>query len=541
MAFGTTATTHGRGRWAGFPRISSNPAFNSTDPQAFFSNDSLFPADQAHDYISPHIQVSFPVTDRTNFRFSYAHQVQAPDFGVVLQGINTDVNITNTNNFYGSDLDFGRTITFEFGIRHAFSDDMVLDIAAYNKDNLSNAAGRLVTLQDPLKGIASNIRVITNADFGNTRGVDIRLDRRFGNIFNGTVAYTYANSKNTGSDPDTYLDFGSRVLDAVSGGNSPPPQAILPTDFDRPHNVAIAAAFNFPGDWQKGTAIGTVLQNVGLFTTFRYTSGTPYTPCAQDAGDETVVSGNNCNRTFPEPLNSSRLPAFKNLDIRLTKGFGLGKLDLTGYFEARNVLNWKNIVQVFTTTNDVTNSREEVQNFAADQRRPSRGSRCVGRPARRWYHRPELRRRSGSTDRLRRVGQAGQHRRQLPTAWRSFGPKSGMGMATTCSISASREPPATPSTTRCAGFTTSRQHRAGSGSAWSSTSKAARHRTGGWSLRPVRAAPFPMKRGRDAFLFAYENRVAGRRVGVCPCRGDASIGRRSGHGHGYRQAEAGRR
>jgi hypothetical protein len=243
---------------------------------------------------------------------------------------------------------------------------MVLDIAAYNKDNLSNAAGRLVALQDPLRGITSNVRLITNADFGNTRGIDVRLDRRFGNIFNGTVAYTYAVSKNTGSDPNTYLDFGSRVLDAVSGGNQAPPQSILPTDFDRPHNLAVAGAFNFPGDWRKGTALGTVLQNVGLFATFRYTSGLPYTPCAQNAGDETVVSGNNCDRTFPEPLNSSRLPAFKNLDIRLTKGFGIGKLDLTGYLEARNVLNFKNIVQVFATTNDVTNSREEVQNFAAD-------------------------------------------------------------------------------------------------------------------------------------------------------------------------------
>ncbi len=82
------------------------------------------------------------MTDRTNFRLSYAHQVQVPDFALVLNSINTDVNLSNTNTVFGSDLDFGKTITFEFGIRHAFSDDMVLDLAAYNKDNLSNAAGR---------------------------------------------------------------------------------------------------------------------------------------------------------------------------------------------------------------------------------------------------------------------------------------------------------------------------------------------------------------------------------------------------------------
>ncbi len=353
-------------RWNNYPRISTNPLYDPNNPDAFFTNDSLFPRDKAHHYLSPHIQVSFPVTDRTNFRFSYAHQVQAPDFGVALQGINTDIATTNTNNFYGSDLDFGRSITFEFGIRHAFSDDMVLDVAAYNKDNLSNAAGRLVSRLDPLRGTEQNIRVITNADFGNTRGVDVRLDRRFGNYFNGTLAYTYQEAKNTGSDPDTYLDFGSRVLNQVSGGNQPPPQAILPTDFNRPHNLALAGALNFPNDWHRGSALGSILQSVGLFATFRYTSGTPYTSCSPNVGDEDVVSGDNCNRFFPEPLNSSRLPSFKNLDLRLTKGFSLRGLDITGYLEARNALNFKNIIQVFTTTNDVANSREEAANFAAD-------------------------------------------------------------------------------------------------------------------------------------------------------------------------------
>jgi hypothetical protein len=352
-------------RWNNFPRISTNPAYDAGNPEAFFTSDSLFPKDQGHDYLSPHIQVSFPVTERTNFRLSYAHQVQAPDFGVALQGINTDLSTTNTNNFYGADLDFGRTITFEFGVRHAFSDDMVLDVAAYNKDNLSNAAGRLVSRFDPLRGNNQNIRIITNADFGNTRGIDLRLDRRFGNLFNGTLAYTFQQAKNTGSDPDTYLDFGSRVLNQVSGGNQPPPQAILPTDFSRPHNLAVAAALNFPNDWQQGSITGAILENVGLFATFRYTSGTPYTRC-EDEADESVVSGDNCDASFPDPLNSSRLPSYKNLDLRLTKGFGIGGLDLTGYVEARNVLNFKNIIQVFTTTGGVNNAREEEKNFAAD-------------------------------------------------------------------------------------------------------------------------------------------------------------------------------
>ena len=354
-------------RPVGFPLITTSPSYDPNNPDAFFNDPALFAEDKSHNYLSPHVQVSFPVTDRTNFRLSYSHQVQAPDFGVVLQGINADINLTNTNNVYGADIDFGKSITFEFGIRHAFNDDMVLDLAFYNKDNLANAANRLINLPDPSTGGTGGVRLLTNADFGNTRGIDVRLDRRFGNLFNGTLSYSFQDAKNTGSDPDTYIDFGSRVLNSLAGGNQPPPQAILPTDFSRPHSLAAAASLSFPTDWRQGTTVGNILRNFGVYTTFRYTSGTPYTKCNPGATDQDVVSGDNCDREFPEGLNNSRLPAFKTLDMRFTKGFGIGGLDLTAYLDARNILNFRNIIQVFTATNDIVNAEEADAEFQANQ------------------------------------------------------------------------------------------------------------------------------------------------------------------------------
>ena len=56
---------------------------------------------------------------------------QAPDLGLVLQNSLADIDVggVNSRSNYGADLDFGKTILFEFGVRHAFSDDMVLDVA----------------------------------------------------------------------------------------------------------------------------------------------------------------------------------------------------------------------------------------------------------------------------------------------------------------------------------------------------------------------------------------------------------------------------
>src|SRR5205807_2644144 len=93
---------------------------------------------------------------------------------------------------------------------HAFSQDMVLDVSAYNKDKLSDVSGRLLQLPDPTKvagpGLynTSDFRVLTTADFGNVRGIDVRLDRRFSNLFSGAISYTLQDAKNTGSDPFTF-------------------------------------------------------------------------------------------------------------------------------------------------------------------------------------------------------------------------------------------------------------------------------------------------------------------------------------------------
>ena len=352
--------TDSLGNRSWFPRISTMPGY---DVATF---DTLLVADKSHDYLSPHIQVSFPVSDRTNMRFSYAHQVQPPDFALVLGGINTDLSVTNTNHVYGSDLDFGKTITFEFGIRHAFSDDFVLDFSAYNRDAQSNQAGRLLSLYDPLKLQNQDIRMMTNQDYGNYRGFDIRLDKRIGSLFNGTLAYSFSDAKNTGSDPFTYINFGSRIVNQISGGNDPPPSAYLPTTYTRPHNLAGSFSVTFPNQWNAGSTTGAILQNVGIFATFRVASGTAYTRCPVETGNESVLSTQVCARQFEGDVNGSRLPTFRNADLRVTKGFRFGGVDLTAYLDARNVFNFTNTTTVFAENNSIENAVELQETWSGD-------------------------------------------------------------------------------------------------------------------------------------------------------------------------------
>jgi hypothetical protein len=306
--------------------------------------------------LAPSIRVSFPVTDRTGFRLSYAHQVQTPSFGLLASAVNNDLAFTNTNDFFGRDLAFGKTIMFEFGIRHAFSDDMVLDISAYNKDKVADVTGRLTQVYDPFKGERQTINLYTNADFGNVRGVDVKLDRRIGQLFQGTIVYTFQSARTTGSDPNEYLNTISRQISSVTGDRAPPPQALLPSADNRTHTIAGNMALNFPHGWRSGTMAGTILQDFGFNATFRFASGLPYTRIF-NSGAGTTGPGNGFGNVYlgTERLNSATMPWIKNIDLRVTRGFRVASRDLTLFADFRNLFNWTNMNAIFAETGDVVN------------------------------------------------------------------------------------------------------------------------------------------------------------------------------------------
>ncbi len=357
------------GRIYSHPRYQSQYVNAATDRAvyaAFLADTAIWTPAVGHHAISPRLRVSFPVTENTGFRLSYSHQVQSPDFGTLLTGVNNDLDFTNTNDVFGRDLQFGKSILFEFGVRHAFSQDLVLDVSAYNKDKVSDYAARIVPYADPANpGDTTNLNVLTNSDFGNIRGVDVKLDRRVGNYLNAAVAYTFQVAKGTGSDPFSYLRTTSRQISQVTGTRVPPPQAILPTDDNRTHNIVGSVALTLPSDWHKGTTLGSALQDVSVLATFRMVSGLPYTR-QENAGTGSIAprQGFGLSATSAEPPNASTMPWTRNIDLRFNKGFKVGRTDWTLYADVRNALNFKNVAFLFAETGDVVNEEFRYQTLS---------------------------------------------------------------------------------------------------------------------------------------------------------------------------------
>ncbi|MBI1723822.1 MAG: TonB-dependent receptor [Gemmatimonadetes bacterium] len=313
--------------------------------------------------LSPSLRVAFPVTDKTGFRLSYSYQVQQPDFNRMAQRANIDASMTNTNATYGSALNYGRSILFEFGLRHAFSNDLVLDVSAYNKDKVSDLAARIVGFYDVFIGRVINYNVMTNEDFGNARGIDVKLDARAGSLFAGSLSYTLQRATSTGSDPFEYLSTNARQISTVTQDRTPPPQAALPTRDDRTHTIAGAATLTFPHGWESGRWYGAIMQDLGLFATFRFASGLPYTRMVND-GNGQIGPGNSFSLGGfqTEPLNASRTPWIRNVDLRVTRAFRLGaSRDVTAFADFRNLFNWESITQIFAETGDIRNARYEEE------------------------------------------------------------------------------------------------------------------------------------------------------------------------------------
>ena len=339
-------------------RIFTHPDFDPANPLS----SAIWKEGETHTAISPRLGVSFPITDQTAFRLSYAHQAQSPRFNDIFNGINNDLANTNTNDRFGGDVEFAKTIMFEFGLRHSFSPDMVMDVVVYNKDKVSDHAYRILPFFDPFTDRINNVNILTNADFGNIRGIELTFQRRFSNILAISTNYTFQNAKGTGSDPSDFLFGLSRQPQGVLGTRPEAPQTTLRTRDDRRHNIAGQFTLSFPSDYSVG-----LLRNFGVFGTFQVQSGLPYTRLTNTGQGSRSTGGFGLISDTEEPLQSSETPWTRFLNVKFTKGFQMGGTSWTLYADIRNLLDLKNRVSVFSETGDIVNEKRFQTGFFEPQ------------------------------------------------------------------------------------------------------------------------------------------------------------------------------
>jgi hypothetical protein len=331
--------------------ISSNRATWSpnaaTDPLAYDSSVArTFTPARGQGTVSPRLRAAYAVSQRTSLHAAYGQQVEPPSFGMLFANINDDQSFTNTSTGFGRDVAYAKTNLVELGARQAVGPNVTLDVSVYRKNHLTPYAGRFEPIVRPgsTPPETTSVIALTAVDGGHGTGVDARLDWHPGEALTGSVTYSYLRS-NLGSNDITFLGACLSCQPDVAT-----------------HALYTVAALHVPGTWREGTTLGAMARDVGALVTFRLTSGLPYTLLFNNGDGEVVPqSGLNLSGRAAEPINSSRLPTTKTLDLRLTKEIRAGGREWTVYADFRNLFNFRNVVGLFAETGDVSNQRFKDQ------------------------------------------------------------------------------------------------------------------------------------------------------------------------------------
>lgn len=206
--------------------------------------------------ISPRIGISFPISDRGVFHFSYGHFFQIPNFTYLYQNPEFELGSGTGNQgvIGNADLKPEQTIVGEIGVQQQLTDNFSIDVTAYFKDIRDLTGTRAAEIE--VFGGAATYSKLVNSDFGVVKGVTIALNQRNPSGLYTNFDYTYQVAKGTASDPEAYRN-------AISGGAEPEIQ-LNPLDWDQRHTVNASLGYN--------------TKDYGMSFIGQYGSGLPYTP-----------------------------------------------------------------------------------------------------------------------------------------------------------------------------------------------------------------------------------------------------------------------
>ncbi len=317
---------------------------------------------------SPRLGASFPVTPTSTFRLSYGRFVQVPAFfgfsaaagqTGLLRRNNVDL-VDQGGASRSRDVDLPSTRTFEFGFRQLIGQDLVIDLSAFNKKQRGSLTYRLLPFEDPNnQGFFHNISVLTNDDFTESMGLEVKLDKAVSNLFLANLSYSYLDARGTGSDPWTYWRLIANQqtnLSFLTGEPVDPPEVLLPLELGRRHNISLTSSLTFPRDYLAGTTAGAILRDFGVFTILTVRSGQRYTKLENTGG--AAFAPPSVSGISESSIGALETPWQTRLDLRFTKSFPIGKgWSIQAFVDWRNPFGLEATNRVFAETGNLVNER----------------------------------------------------------------------------------------------------------------------------------------------------------------------------------------
>jgi len=285
--------------------------------------------------LSPRVGVSYPVSDRAAFHFSYGHFYQLPSYVNMLSGINENGRFPNRPNLqdiglaiYNPNIKPEKSVTYEAGVQVQLMRSVSLNVTAFYRE-MADLIG-VTWIQ------TAGYVYFDNVDYGNSKGLEFTLNKRFSNYFSARVNYTLS---------QTLISTSSPMTAAQTVSSTPIAYKSYLADWDRPHDLSAMLRVSDPKSWA-----------IGLNASIK--SGRPYSVMA-------------------EQPNTERMPMIMNFNLRLSKYFHFFGLRETIYLQVSNLFDRQNIYWVFPVTGKWDDDGDPGTPYAKDAnpRRISDGRR----------------------------------------------------------------------------------------------------------------------------------------------------------------------
>jgi hypothetical protein len=239
--------------------------------------------------IQPRITARYGITDRVTVKGGIGLFAQEPGFD------ETDPNFGNPK------LKGERSLHYSAGVEYKPRPYITLDATGFYKDMysmVSPSAGQFTDADGNLKPLRYD-----NTGKGRAYGLELVARHDFANNFTGWLAYTLSRSERLDSGQTTYRLF----------------------DFDQTHILTVLGTYSLPRNWQIGGR-------------FRFVTGNPTTPIVNS------VFNSSTDQYDPVygKVNSARIDAFHQLDIRVDKRWVYQSWMLDVYLDIQNVYNRTN-------------------------------------------------------------------------------------------------------------------------------------------------------------------------------------------------------
>ncbi|MFQ6617363.1 MAG: TonB-dependent receptor domain-containing protein [Fidelibacterota bacterium] len=298
--------------WDKYPSDLDNPVINPATGGEVLNPRKV----KAKYYWSPRLGIAYPITENDVLYFNFGRYFQLPMFMLLYTNVNWD--LTGAFPLIGNpDIDPETTTSYELGIRHRFTDNIKVEAKGFYKDIKG-----LTDTRQTFFTASQYYTMFTNIDYGNVRGFEVTLYKRYANFIGGNVNYTYSIAKGKSSSYRQNYNF------TWAGNIIPRKEEFL--DWDQRHTVNATINVRVPKDRNLfGTGI---FNDMGANIVVQYGSGLPYTPP---------------QRTREVYINTARRPWTSSVNLLADKRVYLSKnVSFEIFLWVDNLLNRKNLTGI---------------------------------------------------------------------------------------------------------------------------------------------------------------------------------------------------